>query len=262
MKFVDSHCHLNYFLAPESASTPSDLVKRAELAGVERMLTIATEVATFPDVQKISEEFEAVYHTVGVHPHEASEYRSSFIPTIEKAAAHPKCRGIGELGLDYFYHHSDPQTQRVALTEQLELAAHLKLPAVIHSRDAESDLMPILEKYAKALASGVNPGVIHCFTGTEAFGRFCLDLGFYISFSGILTFKNSEPLRDCAKVFPLNRLLVETDAPYLAPLPHRGKKCEPAMVTFTAQKLAEVKGLSIQEVAQATTQNAFTLFRL
>ncbi|MEK6578775.1 MAG: TatD family hydrolase, partial [Bdellovibrionota bacterium] len=148
------------------------------------------------------------------------------------------------------------------LEEQLHLAIVLKKPVVIHSRDAEEDLLLLLTHYAKRVSTGVIPGMIHCFSGTRTFGQACLDLGFYISFSGIITFKNAESLRECAREFPLDRILVETDSPYLAPIPHRGKKCEPSMVRLTANKLAEVRGITFETVAEATTANAKRFFKI
>lgn len=256
---IDSHCHLNYDYSPKTAE---DIVREAEAQGVVALVTIGTEIPTISPIAAISEKFPNVYHTVGVHPHEAITLSDSDLATIESAARHPKCRGIGEIGLDYYYDHSPRDLQKRRLEQQLELAGSLKQPVIIHSREGESDLLPLLKTYAARVASDAPIGVIHCFTGTQAFGQACLDLGFYISFSGILTFKNAEDLRQSARAFPLERLLVETDSPYLAPIPYRGKKCEPAMVRITAQKLAEVKGFSLEDVAEVTTRNSRALFRI
>jgi TatD DNase family protein len=259
MELVDSHCHLNYDYAPKSAD---DLVREAHEAGISRLLTVGTDLGALEAMVAISERHEHVYHTVGVHPHEASTMAPGDLERLEQAAAHPKCRAIGEIGLDYHYDHSPREVQRAQLEQQLGLALKVGLPVVIHSRDAEDDLLAALTAYAGHVAPGAIPGVIHCFSGTQKFGQACLDLGFYISFSGILTFKTAEELRAAARAFPLERLLVETDSPYLAPIPYRGKKCEPSMVRMTAQKLAEVKGLAIEEIAKATTANAKRVFRL
>jgi TatD DNase family protein len=240
--------------------TVEDLVREADAAGVENLVTISVDFETHPEIVAISEKFPNVFHTVGLHPHEGSRWKASDADLLRAAARHPKCRGIGELGLDYHYDHSERAAQLEALRAQLALALETELPIVVHSRDAESDLLPELEGYAKRVKAGNPVGVIHCFTGTEAFGRKCLDLGFFISFSGILTFKNAEPLRAAARAYPLDRLLVETDSPFLAPIPFRGKKGEPAMVRQTAMKLAEVKGVSLEEVARATTANSKLLF--
>jgi len=257
VRLIDSHCHLNY---EYDGKTVDDLVREAGAAGVESLVTISVDFDTHPEVLAISEKFPNVFHTVGLHPHEGSRWKSTDADYLRKAARHPKCRGIGELGLDYYYDHSEHGAQLEALRNQLELALEVELPIVVHSRDAEADLLPELEKYARRVKPGKQVGVIHCFTGTQEFGQKCLDLGFYISFSGILTFKNAEPLRVAAKAYPLDRILVETDSPFLAPIPFRGKKGEPSMVLQTAMKLAEVKGLSLDEVALATTANSKRLF--
>ncbi len=259
MKLVDSHCHLNYDFAPKS---DLDLVREAEAQGVVALVTIGTEIATIAAVQAISERHPSVFHSVGHHPHEAVQWKDSDLQTLREASFHPKCRAIGELGLDYHYDHSDPVSQKRVLELQLGLALERELPVVVHSREAEDELLEILRAYAAKVPKDRSPGVIHCFTGTQSFGQSCLDLGFYISFSGILTFKNAEDLRQAARAYPLDRLLVETDSPYLAPVPFRGRKCEPAMVRQTAEKLAEIRGISLDEVAEATTRNSARLFRL
>jgi TatD DNase family protein len=175
---------------------------------------------------------------------------------------HPKCVAVGEIGLDYYYEHSDRKKQQQECAAQIELALDAKKPLVIHSRDGEEDLLAILQAYAKRLDRSYSPGVIHCFSGTEAFAKACIEMGFYISLSGIFTFKNSEGLRQMVKGFPIERLLVETDAPFLAPMPLRGKKCEPAMVKYTALKLAEVMGIPFENLAGITTKNAIQCFAL
>lgn len=259
LRLADSHCHLNYDYSPKNES---DLVREALEAGVEVLMTIGTEMATLPAIQAISEKYPHVFHTVGVHPHEAATLQDSDLKTLEKAATHPKCKAIGEIGLDYYYAHSPKEIQIPRLKDQLDLALGTRLPVVIHSRDAEPDLLPLLEAYSAKVTGGRPPGIIHCFTGTEGFALRCIELGFYISFSGILTFKNAHDLQETARKLPLESILVETDSPYLAPVPMRGKKCEPSMVKFTAQKLAELKGLSLEDVAQATFQNTLKAFQL
>jgi TatD DNase family protein len=256
-ELIDSHCHLNYDYAPKKAE---DLVLEAKKTGVSHLVTIGTDLDTIDEVQALSERFENVFHTIGVHPHDGSTLSAENIVALEAAARHPKCRAIGEIGLDYYYENSSKEAQRSSLDLQLDLALKLKLPIVVHSRDGEADLLPALTRYAKACAA--NPGVIHCFTGTTEFGKACIDLGFFVSFSGILTFKNANEVRDAAKAFPLDRLLVETDSPFLAPIPYRGKKCEPSMVRATATKLAEIKHEPIERVAESTTRNSRALFRI
>jgi TatD DNase family protein len=259
MQLIDSHCHLNYDYAPKTAD---DLIREAKAAGITALVTIGTDLQTISEVQSISEKYEEVYHTIGVHPHDASSLSDADSELLLRAAKHPKCRGIGEIGLDYHYDNSPREIQKQRLEQQLEIALELAKPIVIHSRDGEEDLLRSLTSYAKRVPTGSIPGVIHCFTGTEAFGRACLDLGFYISFSGIITFKKADEVRACVAAFPLEKLLVETDSPFLAPIPHRGKKCEPAMVKLTAMKIAEVKGVDLETVARVTTENAKRVFRI
>lgn len=259
LEFIDSHCHLNYDYAPKSVD---DLVREAMNEGVSHLITVGVEIDKMGELEEISARYPNVLHTTGMHPHEAIQWREEHAEAVRRQARHPKCRAIGEIGLDYHYDHSDPATQKRVLEMQLDLALELGQPIVVHSRDAEDELLPRLQAYAKKVPAGQPIGIIHCFTGTQAFGQACIDAGFLISFSGILTFKNAEDLRQCAKVFPLDRLLVETDSPYLAPIPFRGKKCEPVMVKLTAQKIAEVKGVPIEEVARVTTANAKRFFRI
>jgi TatD DNase family protein len=259
IRLIDSHCHLNY---DYDGKTVDDLVREASAVGVENLISICVDFETHPEVVAISEKFPNIFHTVGLHPHEGSRWKSTDADYVRKAAKHPKCRGIGELGLDYYYDHSEHTAQLDALRAQLELALEVELPIIVHSRDAEADLLPELEKYAARVKPGNIPGVIHCFTGTQEFGQRCIELGFYISFSGILTFKNAEPLRVAAKAYPIDRILVETDSPFLAPIPFRGKKGEPSMVLQTAMKLAEVKGLPLDEVARITTENSKRFFKI
>ena len=259
MELIDSHCHLDYDYAPK---TEADLVREAGLAGLSHLITIGTDMASLPKLAAISERHANVFHTVGVHPHEAVTFLDGDIELLRAASAHPKCRAIGEIGLDYHYDHSLPDVQKKVLELQLELALSVKQPIVIHSREAEPELLEALKRYAVRVPNGAPVGIIHCFTGTQGFGQACIDLGFYISFSGILTFKNAEDLRVCARAFPLSQILVETDSPYLAPIPFRGKKCEPSMVKLTAQKIAEVKGIPLEEVAKVTTANAKQFFRI
>lgn len=257
--WVDSHCHLNYDYAPKSTE---DLLREASDEGVTQLMTIGTDLKSLPDVVAISERFSNVHHTVGVHPHDALLMTDEDLSQLRQAASHPKCRAIGEIGLDTYYKNSPLDIQLHRLRQQLDLALETRLPVVIHSRDAEQELLHELRRYSERVSSEVVPGVIHCFTGTQAFGKACLDLGFYISFSGILTFKNAQELRESAKIFPLERILVETDSPYLAPVPFRGKKCEPRMVKQTGLYLAELRGIDPNEVARVTTENAKRVFRI
>jgi TatD DNase family protein len=257
MNLIDTHCHLDYEY--DGGKGPDHLVREALEAGVDTLITIGTEPANFDAVREISERFPYVYHTIGVHPHDASKVDASVLADMRPRLAHPKCVAIGEIGLDYYYEHSDRKKQQAECAAQLELAVEAKKPVVIHSRDGEEDLLPLLRDYA-ANQKGPSLGVIHCFSGTDGFAQACIDLGFFISFSGILTFKNSEPLRTLAKTLPLDRLLVETDAPFLAPVPLRGKKCEPSMVKHTALKLAEIRGIPFEELVRITRENSMRCF--
>lgn len=254
---IDSHCHLDEDYLPKSAA---DLVREAKQNHVDALVTIGTDLRSLDRVQQISAEFLNVYHTVGVHPQEAGRPDAIDWDRVERAAKNPKCRAIGEIGLDYHYENTPPALQMEYLDRQLDLALKLKLPVVIHSREAEEDLLSCLKKYCSK-TTGI-PGVIHCFSGSLEFGKACVDLGFYISFSGILTFKKADSVREAARALPLQRLLVETDAPYLAPVPFRGKKCEPSMLKHTALALAQEKGVSLGEVAAQTTANSMKLFQI
>ncbi|HEV2561097.1 MAG TPA: TatD family hydrolase [Rhizomicrobium sp.] len=251
---VDSHCHLDF---PEFAPELDAVVARANDAGVKTCVSIGTTLAKFPQVLAVAERFANVWCSVGIHPHEAK------IETLESAepllthAAHPKVVGIGETGLDYYYEHSPRDLQIGNLRAHIKAARQTGLPLIVHTRDAEDDTVAILREEMDA---GAFTGLIHCFTGTQALADAALDLGFSISVSGIATFKKSDELRAVLRSVPLDRLLVETDAPYLAPMPHRGKRNEPAFVVNTAAALAELKGVSADELARATTDNFFRLF--
>lgn len=257
---IDTHCHLNYEY--DNGKTATQLVEACLMNGVKYQITIATDHTNFAEVQKISESFSSVFHTIGIHPHEADLVTPEILANMRTFLSHPKCVAIGEIGLDYYYEHSDREKQKLECKAQLEIALDAGKTVVIHSRDGEDDLLVILTEYAKKLNGRYPPGVIHCFSGTEKFARACMDLGFYISLSGIFTFKTTEDLRQMVKGFPVDRLLVETDAPFLAPVPMRGRKCEPAMVKHTAMKLAEVLGISFDELARITSENAKKCFSL
>jgi TatD DNase family protein len=258
-QLIDSHCHLNYDYSPKSLE---EILKEATQNGVSHLVTIGTDLESISEIQKISQKYEPVFHTIGVHPHDVNQLTEVGMSQLKEAAQHPKCRAIGEIGLDYHYDHSPRDQQKHWLNRQLELALDLKLPIVIHSREGEEDLLAALTQYTSQLPQNSIPGIIHCFSGTAEFGMKCIELGFYISFSGILTFKKADEIRTAAQSYPLEKLLIETDAPFLAPIPHRGKKCEPSMVTLTAQKLAEIKGVTLEKVAEITTQNAKRVFRI
>jgi TatD DNase family protein len=249
---VDSHCHLNY---PDFQEDLAQVVARAQSNGVETLLTINTKLTEALQLQDIAEQYRPIFCSVGVHPHEAQDYDSEkLFEQIVSLAQHPKVIGIGETGLDYYYEHSPRALQVASFEAHLRASIHLKLPVIIHTRQADEDTLACLKKYPNA------KGVFHCFSGSQELARQALEKGYYISFSGILTFKKAEDLREIAKWVPLNRILVETDAPYLAPIPHRGQRNEPAFTRYVAELLAELKGISFEEVAHVTTTNFFYLF--
>lgn len=252
--FVDSHCHLDYLAAEEPPEGP---VRRARVAGVDTLLTISTKLSTFPQVRAIAERFPNVYCSIGVHPHEAAEEGQSDPVALIAGAAHEKVIGIGETGLDFYYEHSPRGAQAESFRAHLAAARATGLPAIVHTRDADQDTVAILRAES---AKGAIPGVIHCFTAGSELARAALELGFYISIAGIVTFKKADALRRTVAEVPLDRLLIETDSPYLAPVPLRGKKNEPANLVYTAKALAELKGVTLQVLADATSDNFYRLF--
>jgi len=251
---VDSHCHLDF---PDFQEELPEVVSRAEAAGLGRMVTICTRVRKFEQILAVAEQFENVFCSVGTHPHNAHEELDVAAEELVALSAHPKVVAIGEAGLDYFYQKEHAAAQAEGLRNHIDAARQTGLPLVIHSRDADEDMASILEDESQR---GAFPAVLHCFSSGRRLAETGIELGHYVSFSGILTFKNSTELRDIAKDLPLDRLLVETDAPYLAPTPYRGKRNEPAYVVETAKVLADVKGVTIEEIWQATTDNFFRLF--
>lgn len=251
---VDSHCHLDY---PQFADDLAGTLARADAAGVGRLVTISTHVGRFARYAALAEADPRIFCTVGTHPHNAGEEPDVPAAEIVRLSAHPRCVAIGEAGLDYHYDRSPRDVQRKVFRTHIAAARETGLPLVIHSRDADDDMIAIL---TEEMERGRFSAVLHCFSSGERLARTGVELGLYLSFSGILTFKRSEELRAIAAAAPLERLLVETDAPYLAPEPHRGKPCEPAYTALTAAVLAKVRGLSDAELATATTANFYRLF--
>jgi TatD DNase family protein len=251
---VDSHCHLDF---PEFAADLPAVVARANAAGVQVCVSIGTRLAGFARVAAIAAQFPNVYCSLGVHPHEAEKEPFDDAGPLLALADTPKLVGIGETGLDYYYGHSPRPRQIANFRAHIEAARTLALPLIVHTRDAEDDTIAILRE---EMGRGAFTGLIHCFTGTQRLAEAALDLGLCISASGIATFKKSDALRDVLAGVPFDRLLVETDAPYLAPVPHRGKTNEPSFVVHTATMLAELKGVSPDEMARATSDNFFRLF--
>ena len=253
--FVDSHCHLDY---PGLAAEVAAVVDRAEGAGVTTLLTIATRLSSFASVIELAEQFSGVWVATGVHPHQAAEEPGCLEPAPFIAnAAHPKVVAIGECGLDYFYDKSPRETQAQSFRAQLEAARQTGLPFIVHTRDADADTAAILEE-----ASGQGPlaGVIHCYSTSPELGWKGVDLGLHLGLGGILTFKRSDELRATVRELPRDRILLETDSPYLAPQAHRGKRNEPAYIPHIAQTLAELWQTDTEEVARITTDNFFRLF--
>jgi TatD DNase family protein len=251
---VDSHCHLDYL---EDGEALDAVVGRAHRAGVDTLVTICTRLSECERVRAIAGRFERVYCSVGVHPHEAGPEGQSDPARLIALAGDDKVIGIGETGLDYYYDNSPREAQRESFRSHIQAARATGLPLIVHSRDADEDTAAILEEGAE---EGAFPGVIHCFTAGRGLAEAALGLGLYISLSGVVTFKKAEELRAIARDLPLERILVETDAPYLAPVPKRGKTNEPAYVVHTAAYLAELRGLPADDFARATSENFFRLF--
>lgn len=251
---IDSHCHLDF---PELAKDEAGVLARARTAGIAGMLTIGTRLDQFDRVRAIAERHDTVWCSVGVHPHEAREEGQRAPDRLIEATRHPKVVGIGETGLDFFYEHSPRAEQAESFRTHIEASRRTGLPLIVHTRDADAETGDILEEeYRK----GAFPGLIHCFSSGRSVAERALALGFYISISGIVTFKAADELRAIVRDVPLDRLLVETDAPFLAPVPKRGKTNEPAFVAHTAAKVAELKGVGVAELEAVTTDNFFRLF--
>lgn len=254
-EIIDSHAHLDY---PQLADDLPAVLARANTAGVSHVITIGVKLSTSDAPKKIAETYENVWYSVGIHPHEASnEVDACNFDAIRKAADHPKCVAIGEAGLDYFYDHGLPDQQAASFRTQIAVAREMRLPIIVHSRDADDDMAAILEEEMQRGAFG---GVLHCFSSGATLAKRALAIGFYISFSGILTFNKSADLQAIAAEVPLDRILVETDSPYLAPIPHRGKSNEPAFTVHTLAKLSEIRGLHMAKMAAITRQNTARLF--
>lgn len=251
---IDTHCHLDF---PEFAGDLPGIRERAHAAGVERMITISTRVKKYDVYRGIAEAADNVWFSVGTHPHQAHEEPDFTAGDIAALASHPRCVAIGEAGLDYHYDKSPRDVAEKVFRTHIEAARRTGLPLVIHARNADEDVAAILRD---EMGKGAFKALLHCFTASRELAEIGVELGLYVSFSGVLTFKNSQELRDIARDVPLDRLLVETDAPFLAPTPHRGKSNQPAYVAETAKVLADIKGVSADEIAVKTTANALRLF--
>lgn len=254
MSLVDSHCHLDF---PEFEDELDDVVARAADAGIDYMLTICTRVTKFDQVRAVAGRFGNMWCTVGIHPHNAADEPETAPETLIAMADDPKVVAFGETGLDFYYDHSPRDAQEASFRAHIGAARETGLPIVVHNRDSDDDMIRVLrDEHAK----GAFPGVIHCFSSGPELAGAALDLGLYISISGIVTFKTAEALRETVRTVPLERLLVETDSPYLAPVPKRGKRNEPAFTAYTAATVAELKGVDANELARVTSANFFDLF--
>jgi TatD DNase family protein len=254
---VDSHAHIQ---GKEYAGEVESVIVRARQTGVEKIIVAggAGDMSSNTEAIALADSYDDVYATVGMHPHDAKDVNQEQLRFIKELTAHAKVVAVGETGLDYYYSHSPHDVQRRVFSLFIKLARETGLPIIVHERDAARDTAELL----RAEADGELRGVIHCFTGSYEAATTYLDLGFYLSFTGIITFKNAAALREVVRRMPLERILVETDSPFLTPVPHRGKRNEPAYVSFVAETVAKVKGLSLEEVGRVTTLNAVELFRI
>ncbi len=254
---IDSHAHIQ---GKEYVGETTAVIQRAGEAGVEKIVVVggAGDMSSNSAAVALAESWANLYATVGTHPHDAKDVGEEELQELKKLAAHPKVIAVGETGLDYYYNHSSREVQRRVFAQFIRLAGETELPLVVHERDAASEAVELLRNEG----AGKIRGVIHCFTGDYEAARDYLDLGFYLSFTGIITFKNAEPLRQVVSKVPLDRMFVETDSPYLTPVPHRGKRNEPAYVRLVAETVARVKSISLEEVAHTTTGNVQQLFRI
>ena len=252
---VDSHAHIQ---GPEFAADVAQVIEQARAVGVERIIVVggAGDLSSNDAALELAKSFSGLYATVGMHPHDAKEVSDKDLERLDELARSPQVVAIGETGLDFYYNHSPRQIQIKLFCRFIHMARETGLPLVVHNREAQREVVELLRREGK----GDLRGVVHCFTGNYEAAREILDTGFYLSFTGIITFKNADSLRDVVRKLPLNRVLVETDSPYLAPVPHRGKRNEPAHVRFVAQTIAAVRGIRLEEVAEATSNNARNLF--
>lgn len=256
---VDSHCHLDYL--QRDGRNLDDIVARAKNADVGVLVTISTKLSTFPEVLAIAESYDNIFCSVGIHPHDADEEfngdSNALMNKLVSLSRHSKVVAIGETGLDYYYEHSVREAQQASFRAHIAASRITNLPLIVHTRDADEDTMTILES---EMGQGAFPGLIHCFSATAELAKRSVEIGLSISLSGIVTFKSAQAIRDTVQALDIGSLLVETDSPYLAPMPHRGKKNEPAFVTHTAAAVADIKLMSADDLADATTDNFFQLF--
>ena len=250
---IDSHCHLDH---EPLKSDLSNIIKRSKDVGIEKLLTISTSIESFQKIKNIINEDEIIFGTIGIHPHETDNNEISIDYIVKNFEENPKIIGIGETGLDFYYNNSDKEKQIKSFKKHIEASIKTNSPLIVHSRNAEDETFEILNKY-----QGEKLKILmHCFTGSKNFAEKLLKLNAFFSASGIITFKNSIDLQETFKILPLEKILIETDSPYLAPVPNRGKKNEPSFLSYTAQKLADIKDLSKEEIIKITTKNFNNLF--
>jgi len=252
-KIIETHCHLDYL----KHKPLEEILLEAKNQGIEKILTIAVEPANFDAAFELSKNHDEIYFTQGIHPHDAKLHTPEAFLTIKERASEPKMLAVGEIGLDYHYDNSPREIQKEVFKKQLEIAIEVNKPVVIHSRDADEDTISILKEYAPRL---LKKGVIHSFTSGPELAQVAIDLGFYLGFNGIITFKTAQNVRDIVTLCPINRMLLETDAPFLTPVPHRGKENAPQYLPFILEKIAEIKNTKPADIEQACYQNSIDLF--
>ncbi len=255
MKFIDSHAHLDL---PEFKKDMDDVIKRAKESGIENIITIGIGIKECQAAIKIADAYSFIYASIGIHPHNAKSLDLKALDFLEENAKNKKVVALGEMGLDFFRNHSSREDQIRAFRAQLDLAKSIKLPVVIHDRDAHAETLSMLEEEK----NGLNGGVIHCFSGDSEMAFKCIDMGFYISIPGTVTFKNAKKQHEVVKKIPIEKLIIETDCPFLAPVPYRGKRNEPLYVTHVAEAISRIKNMPVEEVARITTANSKKLFSL
>lgn len=254
-KIIDSHCHLNF---PQFKGNLDNIIKKAVESGVYRMLTISTKLSEINNIESISNLYSEVYNTIGIHPHECKKYNNLTSDDLMKYTYNPKCVGIGETGLDFYYKNSPKELQEKLFRLHIDVARNSSLPLIIHTRNADIETIKILKQEMK---KGKFTGLLHCFSAGKELAEIAIDLGLYISLSGIITFNKSKELRKIVSNLPIDKLLVETDAPYLAPEPHRGKCNEPSYVIHTAKVLSKLKNVDFKTISKKTTENFYNLFK-
>ncbi|EED35370.1 hydrolase, TatD family [Luminiphilus syltensis NOR5-1B] len=250
---IETHCHLDYLDGDALTQT----IDEAHRVGVERIVTIAVSPDNQNRVQQLTDQYSTVWGTQGIHPHEANQWSPAVLEQVRTGAQHPRIVAIGEIGLDYFYEHSDRKQQQIAFEQQLQLAESMKLPVVIHTREADTDTESILSSHRPDTHS---PGVIHSFTSGIKLAEYCLERGFFLGFNGIATFKNADNVREVIEATPIDQIVLETDSPYLTPVPYRGRQNAPYYLPFIAQKIAEIKHVDVEELLHVARENSMKLF--